>query len=269
MLVQRGGGTPGEPAVASQLEWWVKTARCIAMDMQLRPPSPISILGEVRILGEWCALQVSIPLVRHTAPRGDGEPVLVVPGFGTDDSWTRSLRRFVGSLGYDVEGWNLGRNHGRVPELISKVAERTAELARNRDRKVRLIGWSLGGYLAREVAREHPELVSDVITLGTPVVGGPKYTASAPMYLKKGYDLDAIEADVLKRESVPIVVPVRSVYSRSDGVVAWRACVDRHNPSVTHHEVISSHLGMVASPTVFHLVARLLAESEPASEPRQ
>ena len=80
------------------------------------------------------------------------------------------------------------------------------------------------------------------------------------MYLKKGYDLDAIEADVDAREVEPIPVPVDAVYSRSDGVVAWRACVDHVTPDVRHHEVGSSHLGLVASPDVFRLVAELLAD---------
>ncbi len=98
------------------------------------------------------------------------------------------------------------------------------------------------------------------MTLGAPVVGGPKYTASAPMYLKKGYDLDVIEAGVAEREAVPIRVPIEAIYSRSDGIVAWRACIDHHSPDVRHHEVFSSHLGLVASPSVFRLTARLLRD---------
>ena len=113
---------------------------------------------------------------------------------------------------------------------------------------------------AREVARERPDLVNRVVTLGAPVVGGPKYTASAPMYLKKGYNLDEIAATVLEREQQPLKKQVFAVYSRSDGVVAWRACIDTFdNPSVEHHEIDASHLGMVNSPRVFRLVADLLA----------
>ena len=229
---------------------------------ELRAPSPFSILGEARIVAEWPAMRVSMPLVRRAAPRGAGEPVLVAPGFGADDSWTASLRGFLTSLGYDVRGWGLGRNHGRVPQLIPELAEQTARFVEETGRPVRLIGWSLGGYLVREVARERPELVQDVLTLGAPIVGGPKYTASAPMYVKKGYDLDEIEAEVEERESEPIEAPIRAVYSRSDGVVAWRACIDHRSPLITHHEVASSHLGLVASPTVFRLVAELLADPE-------
>jgi pimeloyl-ACP methyl ester carboxylesterase len=136
--------------------------------------------------------------------------------------------------------------------VVEAVAEETG-------RPLRLVGWSLGGYLVREVARERPDLVAQVVTLGAPVVGGPKYTASAPMYRRKGYDLDRIEADVDAREETPIRVPVDAVFSRSDGVVAWRACVDRRNPTVRHHEIDTSHLGLVASPASFRLLARLLA----------
>jgi pimeloyl-ACP methyl ester carboxylesterase len=143
-----------------------------------------------------------------------------------------------------------------IPALIRE----SEDLVNDRGRPVRLVGWSLGGYLAREVARERPELVNRVITLGAPIVGGPAYTASAPGYVRKGYDLSEIAETVLERERRPITVPIFAVYSRTDGVVAWRACIDRfNNPLVEHHEIESSHLGLVNSPRVFGLVAELLA----------
>jgi pimeloyl-ACP methyl ester carboxylesterase len=224
----------------------------------IRPPSRLALIGETRVAVEWAAMRLTLPLLCRSAPRGDGGPVLVAPGFATDDSWTGSLRRFLASLGWDVRGWGLGRNHGRVPMLIPALVERTDAIAEETGRAVRLVGWSLGGYLVREVARERPDRVCKVVTLGSPVVGGPKYTASAPMYRRKGYDLDVIEAEVEQREAVPIRVPVEAIYSRSDGVVAWRACVDGNNPHVRHHEVRSSHLGLVASPTAFAVVAGLM-----------
>ncbi len=225
-----------------------------------RPPSRLALVGEVRVAAEWAAMRLALPWLRSRAPRGDGGPVMVVPGFATDDGWTVSLRGFLGGLGWTVQGWALGRNHGRVQELIPRVTVQTAAFAEHAGRPVRLVGWSLGGYLVREIARERPELVDRVVTLGAPVIGGPRYTASAPMYLKKGYDLDAIESEVEARESEPITVPVDAVYSRCDGIVAWRACIDHHNPHVRHHEITSSHLGLVASPAAFRLVAELLAD---------
>jgi hypothetical protein len=226
----------------------------------LRPPARWELLREVRVVLESLGLQLELRRLIAAAPKGGGEPVLVVPGFATDDSWTKRLRAFLAAIGYDVVGWGLGRNRGNVAKLIPALIERTGLVADESGAKVRLIGWSLGGYLVREAARERPDLVDRVISLGAPVVGGPSYTASAPMYRRKGYDLGAIEAAVLERERRPITVPVFAVFSRSDGVVAWRACIDRFaNPRVEHHEVRASHLGMVNSPRVFERVAGLLA----------
>jgi pimeloyl-ACP methyl ester carboxylesterase len=227
---------------------------------ELAPPAPWELLREGRAVFERLALLTATPKIRAAAPPGKGEPVLVVPGFATNDGWTKRLRRFLTTIGYDTVGWGLGRNRGNVSELIPAVIRQAEQVAETRRRPVRLIGWSLGGYLAREVARERADLVERVITLGAPVVGGPSYTASAPGYIRKGYDLEEIKEAVLERERRPIEVPVFAIYSRTDGVVAWRACIDRFdNPLVEHHEVRSSHLGMVASPRTFLLVAELLA----------
>ncbi len=248
-------GTPGiDRSIAPDFE-----------DRELAPPAPWQLLGEGRVLLERLALLASTQKIQAAAPRGNGEPVLVVPGFATDDGWTKRLRGFLKTIGYDAVGWGLGRNRGNVPELIPAVIQRAEHVANDRGRSVRLVGWSLGGYLAREVARERPELVERVVTLGAPVVGGPSYTASAPGYVRKGYDLEEIKETVLERELQPIAIPVFAIYSRTDGVVAWRACIDRFdNPLVEHHEVRSSHLGMVNSPRAFLLVADLLAR--PVSE---
>lgn len=228
---------------------------------ELRPPARWELLREARVVLEYLGLKIELRRLIAAAPKGGGEPVLVVPGFATDDSWTARLRGFLRSIGYQTVGWGLGRNRGNVAKLIPAVIGTTRQVADERRAKVRLIGWSLGGYLVREAARERPDLVDRVITLGAPVVGGPSYTASAPMYLRKGYDLGEIEAAVLEREGRPITVPVFAVFSRSDGVVAWRACIDRFaNPRVEHHELRASHLGMVNSPRVFERVAELLAQ---------
>jgi pimeloyl-ACP methyl ester carboxylesterase len=226
----------------------------------LRPPARWKLLREARVVWEYAALKARLPRLVAEAPCGAGERVMVVPGVATDDSWTRRLRRFLVEIGYDALGWGLGRNHGNVPKLIPRVVEQTERLADESGAPVRLVGWSLGGYLAREAARERPHCVDRVVTLGAPIVGGPSYTASAPGYLRKGYDLDQIKATVVEREQRPIMVPVFAVYSRSDGVVSWRACIDTFaNPRVEHFEVRSSHLGLVNSPRVMRVVADLLA----------
>jgi pimeloyl-ACP methyl ester carboxylesterase len=183
----------------------------------------------------------------------------VLPGFATDDAAMALLRGYLSFLGHDVHRWGLGRNDGDVPRLLPILVSRVAALRRSTGRLVSLVGWSLGGYLAREISRDIPADVDRVVTLGAPVVGGPRYTLAARAYLRQGVDLDAIEAAVEAREAVPLSRPVSAIYSRKDGVVAWQACVDERNDCVDHVEVVSTHLGLAFSPDVYLLVARRLA----------
>jgi pimeloyl-ACP methyl ester carboxylesterase len=192
--------------------------------------------------------------------------VLVLPGFGTGDRATALLRRYLSFLGHDVHGWGLGRNDGDVPRLVRLVRERVAALHRSTGRRVSLVGWSLGGYVAREVSRDVPADVERVVTLGSPVVGGPKYTLTAWTYRKRGIDLDAIEDAVDAREAVPLTRPVSAIYSRRDRVVAWEACLDRRNGCVEHVEVSTTHLGLAYSPEVYLLVAERLGAGGPSAD---
>ena len=119
-----------------------------------------------------------------------------------------------------------------------------------------MIGWSLGGVLAREVARERSELVSQVITYGTPVVGGPLYTSVSGVYTAE--ERREIAQRVAERNRVPIEVPITAMYSKRDAIVAWRACIDDLNPDVTMIEITSTHIGMGLDPDVWQIVAERL-----------
>ena len=134
------------------------------------------------------------------------------------------------------------------------VAERAVA-----DMPLRLVGWSLGGFLAREAAREVPQHVAHVITLGSPVLGGPKYTAMARFFRAVGGDLDAIEKEIQDREQTPIRTPITAIYTESDGVVDWRACIDRVSRHVEHVAVRSTHCGLGFTPDVLRIVAERLA----------
>ncbi len=226
-------------------------------DRKLQPPSRAALLREALVVFELPRFFVSLPWLA-TRRRVSGEPVIVVPGFATSDSWTVVLRKYLEYLGYNVRGWELGVNGGNVAKLRPRLLEKVKAAHQQTGKRIRLIGWSLGGYLAREVARECPDAVDRVITLGAPIIGGPKYTQTGRAYRKKGYNLDEIEAQVRARSSVPLRVPVTAIYSRLDGVVAWSACLDHTERDVTHHEVKTTHMGMVLSPEVLLVVAEKL-----------
>ena len=227
-------------------------------DLTLKPPSSAGALREAFGVLELPRLLLRAPQLARQ-PQGKGEPVVVLPGFGAGDMSTLVLRSYLRMLGYDARGWTLGRNSGDVRHLLPRVLASLAAIARESQTEVRLIGWSLGGYIAREAARERPDLVDRVITMGSPVVGGPKYTLAAHAYRRRGFDLDAIEAAIHARNSNPLRIPVTAIYSRNDGVVAWQACIDRHCANVEHVEVSSTHLGLGFAPDVYEIVAQRLA----------
>jgi len=221
-------------------------------------PSPSRALRELRATSDLLRLFSKLPALANQ-PRGQGEPVTVLPGFAATDRSTSVLRAYLRYLGYRPEGWGLGKNRGDVPSLIPRVVDVVSKRAEAEGRPVRLIGWSLGGYLAREAARELPHHVEQVITLGSPIVGGPRFTTTAGIYRKRGVDFDEIDSAIREREQTPIRVPITVVYSKSDGVVEWRACIDRKNPNVEHFRVKTTHIGLGIAPEVFSIVAAQLA----------
>lgn len=231
------------------------------MTNTLCPPVSSGLIREARGLIELPRLLFRFPiLVRQ--PRGNSEPVLILPGYGAGDGSTAVLKAYLRLLGYRARGWGLGRNEGAVSDLLPRVLKRLASFSRRSNQKVTMIGWSFGGYLARELARERPDLVRQVITLGTPVIGGPKYTVAAEIYRKRGIDIDAIAAEVEWRKQTSLSIPVVAIYSRVDGFVAWQACIDQDATNVEHVEVRTTHLGFGFSPDVYKIIAQRLANHQ-------
>lgn len=191
-----------------------------------------------------------------SAPKGSAT-VLALPGFGTGDAATVPVRSFLASRGHRTHGWGMGVNGGDVEALVPPATERARRLADQAGEPIALVGWSLGGVIAREIARDEPALVSQVITYGTPVVGGPMYTRSAASYGAER--VREIAQTVAERNRIPIQVPIIAVYSRLDGIVDWLACIDDFSPNVRNVEVQSSHVGMGIDPDVWQVVAEALA----------
>ena len=224
-----------------------------------KPPSRVATFLELRAPLDWATILLRAPQLL-SAPRGDGRPIMLLPGYGTDEAAMRPLGRYLRFLGYNVYDWGIGRNRGDVDDYVTRVGERVAGIHAELDGEpITLIGWSLGGVIARETARLYESVVREVITLGTPIIGGPKYTAAAERFAKSAkIDLDEFEHEVHARNSAGIRQPVTSIYSKLDGVVGWRASVDIYNQQARNIEVYSSHFGIGANGRVWRLIAEIL-----------
>ena len=230
-------------------------------------PPPISHrLREVLFCKDAVRLLPHLHKLRQAPVTRPGK-VLLLPGFGAAHGSLVPLRQLLRHRGFDAQDWGIGRNTGQVTKLLSQLTDAIEKEAQSTSEPIYLVGWSLGGFLAREVARELPAYISRVITLGSPVVGGPRYTITAPLYKWQGYDLDEIEARLEERFEIPIRVPITAFYSRHDGVVAWQACIDHRSEQVEHIEVKTTHMGMGFSPEVIEQIADILERAaEPAAE---
>ena len=214
-----------------------------------------------RSLAEGSTLALTWPILAR-APRGDGHPVLVIPGLGASDLSTAALRQYVRKLGYRTYSWKLGANRGLTAKIVEGMPARLADISsRNSGQPVSIVGWSFGGILARRLARATPESVRQVITLGSPI-RLRDHSHSNAHWLYNLWRNRHVEDLVLPLEDGlgPLPVPATSVYSRLDGIVSWRACVDEPADNSENVEVWSSHFGFGQHPAVLYVVADRLAQ---------
>lgn len=231
-----------------------------------RAPSALLALTELpRAMFELGSLPWATPFLLQ-GPKGDGHPVLVLPGFMASDGSTKALRRYLDRLGYETFGWELGRNLG--PKAIGADGEhliaRLEEIYEQTGRKVSLIGWSLGGLMARIIAQRRPEMVRQIISLGSPISGSPKATNAWRAYQyftgHKVGDENA-QAQIEEGQKLPSV-PSTAIYSKADGIVAWQICLEGQGPQTDNIEVPGSHCGLGVNPVVLYAVADRLAQDE-------
>jgi hypothetical protein len=232
----------------------------LSLPPQFSKPSLLDILREVRAPFEFAALILNISQLRKAA-KGDGQPVILVPGYLADDYSMGPLGAYLKYLGYDVYYTEMGRNMGKVNTDMLRLGQRAESVSAALDgAKVTIIGWSLGGVLTREAARLYPHAVQEVITMGTPIVGGPKFTSVGKGYAKlNNIDLEKFELDVHQRNAIGLSQPITSIYSKSDGVVSWQASIDTYNKQANNVEVTSSHMGLGVNPQVWLIIAEILA----------
>lgn len=226
----------------------------------LRAPSLRLLLSESRLVPEVGRYLLRGLDIRGLPP-GQGEPILVIPGFGTGDPHTGPLRRALTRLGYTVYGWQSGFNLGMRPALKEQLTATLERLQREHGQKVTLIGWSLGGVFAREMARQQPQRVRRVFTLGSPFNGHPNANNLVTLFrlmnpkTPKEPDLAAFR----RRALPPPGVPCTAIYSRSDGIIAWRCCLEDDTPLTENVEVRGSHFGLPVNPAVVRVIAERLA----------
>lgn len=262
----------------------------MVMSLDLKPPYFTHTIREMFAVTDM--LGTPGTMLRASRPGSKTErrlPVIVLPGLGANDFSTAPLRYFLQRQGYQTEGWGLGfntggrgiiddldelsdrwdidrtRNHngeGQVPALCDKMAERVLARAQALNSPVILVGWSLGGVVAREVARDLPDHVAAVVTMGSPVRGGPKYTSVAPLYRAQKIDMDWIENEIDKRHETPITQPITAIYSKRDGIVGWQAALDTQSPNVENVEVDVSHMGLGLNAKVWNIVLDALNSAD-------
>ena len=237
-----------------------------------RPPALGYAIAELpRALLELAFLLPGHAFLKR-APRGDGHPVMTLPGYRSDDSSMLALRRYLGRWGYEPHPWGLGANLGvgyqrldyedRLLEKLHRITEKAGQPAS-------LVGWSQGGVIAREIAKKEPQLVRQIITLGSPIADTPEATTLFRIFRHTSTEEITSELMSFLREVRTPLPGVRCIciYSNSDGIVSPDIAQDLVSTNVENIRVSSSHLGMVVNPFVLCIVADRLAQPEDDWQP--
>ena len=237
-------------------------------DTPIKPPSSLRFLSEVRAILELGTYLPALPILRNM-PKGDGHPVLVYPCFLATNRATLPMRYLLKDRGYQAYGWKMGRNQGYSPAMDTLMQERVWRLFKRHGRKISLIGWSLGGVYAREIARAVPEAVRQVITLGSPFAHAQKASNLGWLYnLVSGERLERLDPHLLERMMEPPPVPSTAIFSRGDGVVAWSCAMEQRRGLETDNvEVAGSHCGLGHNPLALYVIGDRLAQAEDEWEP--
>ena len=199
------------------------------------------------------AFASTVPL----ATRGDGRPVMILPGFMASDQTTSRLRRSLQEAGFEAHGWGLGRNKGIKADIFERIDERVEDLQCSQP--LTLVGWSLGGLIAREYAKFAPHRVAKVVTLGSPFSGDPRSNNAWRIYeFVAGYKVDAPPINVTLSEKPP--VPTCALWSANDGVVAPHSARGQAHESDRQIELDCTHMAFVARPDAIRAIAKAIAE---------
>lgn len=231
----------------------------------LKAPNALLLMLEGRAFWEYAALLASAPWLTRVQT-GDGHPVVVFPGLIAGDLTTLPLRMYLRSIGYAPYRWEQGFNLGPRDGVLAACRDMVRDIAQRHGTKVSLVGWSLGGVYARELAKELAPLVRTVITLGTPFAGPPRATNAWRVFeLVSGQGAPDPQMLAQIRSAPP--VPTTSIFSRSDGIVNWRCCLNEAAPQAENIELHASHVGMGINPLSLYAIADRLSQPLGAWQP--
>ncbi|MFT4519107.1 MAG: pimeloyl-ACP methyl ester carboxylesterase [Halioglobus sp.] len=237
-------------------------------EVQVPPPSLLLAFTEAhRAAVEVLSLTITRGALEKMSPEGDGHPVMLLPGFMGGDGYNSALRRFLKKRNYAVYGWGLGRNLGPRDGVLEALEERLIELYEDHGEPLSLVGHSLGGIFARELAREYPEMVRQVISLGSPF-GEGRMSGSIPARLFSALNPpEELPIDEDQLADAP-PVPTTAIYSKGDGIVNWQTTYQKDGHAETQSiRVRGSHCGMTLNPSIWYLVAQCLATAPEEWQP--
>jgi poly(3-hydroxyalkanoate) synthetase len=228
------------------------------------PPLTNLVLEVPRALIDLQRLVVLAPLLR-VAPAGDGHPVLVLPGFLAGDATTAPVRAILRSLGYPTYRWRLGRNIGPTDDAMTALGWSLKRLTEMHGRTVSMIGWSLGGIMAREVANLAPQHVRQVISLGSSVgMEDPSQSRVSDRYdrFRELHSDQFRLGEGYMPSPDPLAVPSTAIYTRTDGIVPWHTCTQRSDERSENIEVTGAHIGLGHHPAAVLAITDRLAQPE-------
>jgi pimeloyl-ACP methyl ester carboxylesterase len=233
-----------------------------------KPPHPLLTLVEGRAIFEYGSF-VALRGLLGMLPKGDGHPVIVLPGFMAGDRSTAPMRRLLTSLGYKAHGWGLGRNvridlerERAMQDLLVRIFEESG------GRKVSMIGWSLGGVFAREIAKAHPDKVRLVISLGSPISNDRNHSNARRLFeMLNGQEPEPLREGRYRDLGEAPPVPTTSILTKTDGVVGWRGSVQQAGGQTENIVVHASHMGLGVNPAVMVAIADRLAQAEGQWQP--
>ena len=233
-----------------------------------RPSLLLTALEGARLSVELPSSYVVDALVRRRDV-GRGRPVLVLPGFYATDGLTRRLRNHLRHQGYRAYSWGLERNLGLTDRIVEGLPPRLDEVHARTGQPVSLVGWSFGGVLARWLAHERPDQVRRVVTLGSPWRAEGEVTRATAAFERSARRNGVSERarDIVTTMRQPLPVPATAIFSKTDGVVSWRACALDEGPGCENVAVPSSHVGLVSNPLALAALDDRLAQDPHDPEP--